>query len=105
MRFCRPSHLAAADLAGCMYLRACVDEAPSISPLMRTGLLREVAGPSGLIVDGHVMPMVCEVGVRTCAIHHSTRAFEYPSVSPSRLLTCRAVRNPKAAQFSHVAMC
>jgi cytochrome P450 len=87
VRSSRPGHLAAADLAGCKYLRACIDEALRMSPPVGTGLMREVAAPGGLVVDGHVVPMGCEVGVGTYSIHHSTRAFEDPFVyRPERWL-------------------
>ncbi|PVI05774.1 cytochrome P450 3A31 [Periconia macrospinosa] len=84
----RPGHLSVADLAGCTYLRACIDEALRMSPPVGTGLMREVVTPGGMVVDGQVVPAGCEVGVGTYAIHHSARAFDDPFVyRPERWLT------------------
>ncbi|KAK8000942.1 Cytochrome P450 [Apiospora marii] len=78
--------LTAATLASCEYLRACIDESLRMSPPVGTGLMREVA-TAGLVVDGQALPVGCEVGVGTYAIHHSAQAYDDPFVyRPERWL-------------------
>lgn len=80
-------NLTAADLASCEYLRACIDESLRMSPPVGTGLMREVATAGGLVVDGQVVPVGCEVGVGTYSIHHSAQAYDDPFVyRPERWL-------------------
>ncbi|KAK8121820.1 hypothetical protein PG984_010490 [Apiospora sp. TS-2023a] len=79
--------LTAANLGSCEYLRACIDESLRMSPPVGTGLMREVATAGGLVVDGQVVPVGCEVGVGTYSIHHSARAYDDPFVyRPERWL-------------------
>ncbi|KAH9892995.1 cytochrome P450 [Xylariomycetidae sp. FL2044] len=77
-------------LAGCLYLRACIDEALRMSPPIGGTLWREqqktsVAEP--LIIDGQVIPPGTQVGVSLYALQHNECYFPAPFIySPERWL-------------------
>ncbi|KAI5923212.1 cytochrome P450 [Camillea tinctor] len=66
-------------LAGCRYLRACIDETLRMSPPVPGTLWRETAKDGSaqqpLIVDGHVIPPGTQVGVNIYSLHHNERYF------------------------------
>lgn len=66
-----------AALAGCGYLRACVDEAMRLSPSVGGIVPREVLA-GGLEVDGVHVPAGTVVGVPHYAIHHNEAYFPRP---------------------------
>ncbi|RYC59483.1 hypothetical protein CHU98_g6718 [Xylaria longipes] len=80
-------------LAGCSYLRACIDEALRMSPPVPGTLWRQqVAGTddnSGpLIIDHHVIPPGTHIGVNTYALQHSEVYFPEPfTFKPERFLS------------------
>ncbi|XDG01693.1 hypothetical protein ABKA04_001308 [Annulohypoxylon sp. FPYF3050] len=77
-------------LAGCQYLRACIDEAMRLSPPAPGVLWREhlpADGNQPFIVDGHVIPRGTIVGVNVYSIHHNEEYFPDPfSYHPERWL-------------------
>ncbi|KAI1206912.1 cytochrome P450 [Annulohypoxylon truncatum] len=77
-------------LAGCHYLRACIDEALRMSPPAPGILWRDLhPGNDDLpfIVDGHVIPRGTTVGVNIYSIHHNEEYFPDPfSFHPERWL-------------------
>ncbi|KAI0017200.1 cytochrome P450 [Xylariomycetidae sp. FL0641] len=79
-------------LAGCRYLRACIDEALRRSPPVPGTLWRELAdegdpGPGPWVVDGHPVPRGTLVGVNTYSLHHDAAAFPEPyAFRPERWL-------------------
>ncbi|KAI0859322.1 cytochrome P450 [Xylaria cubensis] len=87
-------------LAGCLYLRACIDETLRIAPPGTGTFWRELAhddtkenGP--LIIDGHIISPGTQVGVCTYVIHHNEDYFPDPFVfKPERWLE----RNPTSPQ-------
>ncbi|KAI1392971.1 cytochrome P450 [Hypoxylon trugodes] len=65
-------------IAGCQYLRACVDEALRMSPPAAGILWREQASETRgqpLIVDGHVIPEGTVIGVNIYSLHHNEEYF------------------------------
>ncbi|KAI1744957.1 cytochrome P450 [Xylaria scruposa] len=65
------------QLAGCRYLRACLDEGMRMSPPV-PGTLWRMQDPSDeqpLVIDGHVIPRGTLMGVSTYAIHHNEEYF------------------------------
>lgn len=66
-----------AALAGCTYLRACVDEAMRLSPSVGGIVPREVLA-GGIEVDGVRVPAGTVVGVPHYAIHHNEAHFPRP---------------------------
>lgn len=66
-------------LAGCKYLRACIDETMRMSPPAPATLWRELSvtdtSPEPWIVDGHIIPPGIQVGVNTYATHHNEEIF------------------------------
>ncbi|KAG6353747.1 hypothetical protein INS49_005456 [Diaporthe citri] len=77
-------------LAGCRYLRACIDEALRMSPPVpgtpwRELYLNERDRP--LIIDGHVVPPGTQVGVCFYSLHHNEKYFADPfTYRPERWL-------------------
>lgn len=64
-------------LAGCLYLRSCVDEAMRLSPSVAGTLPREVQA-GGIQIDGHYIPEGTVVGTPQYAIHHNPEYFPQP---------------------------
>ena len=64
-------------LAGCSYLRACIDESLRLSPPVAGLLSREVL-PGGLQVGTHVFPAGTDIGTPHYALHHSPEIFPDP---------------------------
>ncbi|KAI0549815.1 cytochrome P450 [Xylaria curta] len=80
-------------LAGCKYLRACIDEALRISPPATGMLWRELApvekeeDKEPLVIDGHVIPHGTQVSVNLYSLHHNAEYFPDPfSFRPERWL-------------------
>lgn len=79
-------------LAGCRYLRACIDETLRMSSPVSGTLWRELAqgeeakgGP--IVVDGHVIPRGTRVGVNIYSLHHNEDYFPEPfAFRPERWL-------------------
>lgn len=76
-------------LAGCRYLRACIDEGMRLSPPVPGIPWREQdpnsSGP--LVIDGHVIPKDTLFGVSAYAIQHNEAYFPDPFVfRPERWL-------------------
>ncbi|KAI0025048.1 cytochrome P450 [Xylariomycetidae sp. FL0641] len=78
-------------LAGCEFLRACIDETLRMSPPVSGTLWRELAegedakGP--FVVDGHVIPPNTQVGVNIYSLHHNEDYFPEPfTFRPERWL-------------------
>ncbi|GAP83066.2 putative benzoate 4-monooxygenase cytochrome P450 protein [Rosellinia necatrix] len=83
-------------LAGCRYLRACIDEALRVSPPVTGMLWRELAaavskkeggggggggggeGEEPLVIDGHVVPRGTQVAVNLYSLHHNAEYFPDP---------------------------
>ncbi|OTB09662.1 hypothetical protein M426DRAFT_316197 [Hypoxylon sp. CI-4A] len=91
-------------LAGCRYLRACIDEALRMSPPVSGTLWRELyaeeRGHGPFIVDGHVIPPGTQVGVSMYAIHHNEKYFAEPfTFQPERWL----VEDPETLTRMHSA--
>lgn len=67
------------ELAGCEYLRACIDETIRMSPTISSTVWREeVPDPSDrarepLMIDGHVIPPGTQVSISICSLHHDER--------------------------------
>ncbi|KAJ8110738.1 hypothetical protein ONZ43_g5796 [Nemania bipapillata] len=73
------------QLAGCRYLRACIDEALRITPPVAGTLWRETCEP--VVIDGHVVPAGTQVGVNSYSIHHNEEYFPRPfEFDPDRWL-------------------
>ncbi|KUJ11448.1 cytochrome P450 [Mollisia scopiformis] len=64
-------------LAGCSYLRACIDESLRMTPPISTTLWRELPADDKepFLVDGHVIPPGTQLGVNMYAIHHNEAYF------------------------------
>lgn len=101
-------------LAGCRYLRACIDEALRMSPPVSGTLWRERApGGSGdddeasrapLVVDGHVVPRGVQVGVNIYALHHNEAYFPEPfAFRPERWLVGEDGAGADALRRMHAA--
>ncbi|KAI1451511.1 cytochrome P450 [Annulohypoxylon moriforme] len=78
-------------LAGCQYLRACIDESLRMSPPSPGTLWRclapEEEGGKPFIVDGYVIPKGTKVGVNTYSLHHNEEYFPKPfTYNPDRWL-------------------
>ncbi|KAK4211987.1 cytochrome P450 [Rhypophila decipiens] len=68
------------QLAGCVYLRACIDEALRMSPPGPTTLWR-VQDPNDkqpLFIDGHLVPRGTTFGVNIYSLHHNEDYFPSP---------------------------
>lgn len=68
------------QLAGCRYLRACVDEALRMSPPVGATLWRQqvAADEKPLIIDGHFIPRGTIFGVNVYALSHNASIFPEP---------------------------
>ncbi|KAI0406581.1 cytochrome P450 [Xylaria palmicola] len=77
-------------IAGCRYLRACIDEALRLSPPVAGTLWRELYPDEQgkpFVVDGHVIPPGTQVGVNIYALHHNEEYFSDPfAFRPERWL-------------------
>ncbi|KAK8108933.1 hypothetical protein PG984_014734 [Apiospora sp. TS-2023a] len=77
-------------LAGCRYLRACIDESLRLASPASGTLWRELGADSNTesyIIDGHVVPRGTVVGVNIYSIHHNPEYFPDPfSFRPERWL-------------------
>lgn len=69
------------SLAGCQYLRACIDESLRMAPPSLATLWREQAADdperdtAPIIIDGHVIPRGAQFGVNLYALHHNEEYF------------------------------
>ncbi|RYP81172.1 hypothetical protein DL769_002120 [Monosporascus sp. CRB-8-3] len=98
-----------AKLAGCQYLRACIDEALRMSPPVPGTLWRHLApeeeGGGPLIVDGHVIPRGTQVGVNIYSLHHNEEYFPDPfAYNPARWLASADSKSGAAAAAARKAM-
>ncbi|KAI1764575.1 cytochrome P450 [Hypoxylon sp. FL1150] len=89
------------QLAGCRYLRACVDEALRMSPPISTTLWREQDqkddSSEPLIVDGQVIPRGTIVGINIYALNHNERYFPDPFVyRPERWIPADTADTPES---------
>jgi cytochrome P450 len=86
-------------LSGCLYLRACFDEALRMTPPAAGMFWRE--SPEDVVVDGHLIPRGTQVCVNTYALHHNERyfpnSFQY---QPERWLDVSAETRRAFAPFS-----
>ncbi|KAL9090556.1 MAG: hypothetical protein Q9159_001900 [Coniocarpon cinnabarinum] len=83
------------QLAGCQYLRACVDEAMRMSPPISGTLWREVCG-QGISVNGDSIVAGTDVGVNPYAFHHNEQIFpDSYQFKPERWIV--SADNPKEA--------
>ncbi|KAI1454900.1 cytochrome P450 [Annulohypoxylon moriforme] len=76
-------------LAGCTYLRACIDEALRMSP-PASGILWREPFPENqaFAVDGHVIPKGTIIGVNIYSVHHNEEYFPDPfTFQPERWLS------------------
>ncbi|TVY83920.1 Cytochrome P450 monooxygenase apf7 [Lachnellula suecica] len=77
--FASSSEIHGTALAGCTFLRACIDEAMRLSPPAPGILWRDLApgddSSQPFVVDGHVIPPNTVVGVNTYSLHHSEDYF------------------------------
>ncbi|KAI0388594.1 cytochrome P450 [Xylariaceae sp. FL0594] len=93
------------QLSGCVYLRACVDEAMRMSPPTPTTLWREQQvrdATEPLVVDGHVIPPGVLVGVNTYALHHNEAYFPEPfTYRPERWLVEEGSGEKKKTSLAH----
>ncbi|RYP11509.1 hypothetical protein DL764_000032 [Monosporascus ibericus] len=91
------------QLAGCSYLRACIDEALRMSPPVPGTLWRQLAyddpHTEPWVVDGHVIPSGTEVGVNIYALHHNEEYFPDPfSFKPERWLAANDDRGGESGK-------
>ncbi|KAF5649395.1 cytochrome P450 monooxygenase [Fusarium sp. NRRL 52700] len=83
-------------LNDCVFTRACIEESMRLSPPAASALWRRVLS-GGQIVDGHVIPAGCNIGVCIYAIHHNELYYPDPFVfNPDRWL-----QNAKLAQSAY----
>lgn len=80
------------QLAGCQYLRACIDETLRMAPPGPGTMWRERSSTDDqsqpLAIDGHVIPEGTLFGVNIYAIHHNEDYFQDPfTFSPERWLS------------------
>ncbi|KAI1119779.1 cytochrome P450 [Nemania abortiva] len=79
------------QLAGCQYLRACINETLRMSSPVSGTLWRELAkeeeGKGAWVVDGHLIPHGTQVGVNIYSLHHNEEYFPQPfAFRPERWL-------------------
>ncbi|KAI1259673.1 cytochrome P450 [Xylariaceae sp. FL1019] len=70
-------------LSGCLYLRACFDEALRMSPPIGGTLWRQAVAANGLsseplVIDGCTIPPGTEIGVNIYSLHHNEEYFPRP---------------------------
>lgn len=84
------SDICGSALAGCWYLRACIDESLRLASPASGTLWRGLGADSdakSYIIDGHVIPRCTVVGVNIYSIHHNSEYFLDPfSFQPERWL-------------------
>ncbi|KAK9794166.1 putative Cytochrome P450 [Seiridium cardinale] len=77
--FSSGSDIRGTSLAGCRYLRACIDESLRISPPGPGIFWRERAADDSdsqpLVIDGHVIPPGTVFGLNTYSLHHDENYF------------------------------
>ncbi|KAI0013566.1 benzoate 4-monooxygenase cytochrome P450 [Xylariaceae sp. FL0662B] len=86
-------------LAGCKYLRACINEALRMSPPVAGTLWREQLDTSRqFVVDGHLIPKGVQVGVNVYAIHHHEKYFPDPfQYKPERWISSSSENESQAS--------
>ncbi|KAI1120117.1 cytochrome P450 [Nemania abortiva] len=89
-----------AQLMGCEYLRACIDETLRMSPPSLTTLWREHdkddKDESPLVVDGIVIPPGTQVGINMYSLHHNEEYFpDSYTFSPDRWLHPKLPETPE----------
>ncbi|KAI0201209.1 benzoate 4-monooxygenase cytochrome P450 [Astrocystis sublimbata] len=93
-------------LAGCRYLRACINESLRMSPPVPGTLWREKLPADGspvLVVDGHAIPPGTQVGVNIYALHHNPEYFPEPfTYSPERWLSSNSANNTGLADKGNI---
>ncbi|KAF7175181.1 hypothetical protein CNMCM7691_006585 [Aspergillus felis] len=86
-------------LRSCRYLRACIDEAPRMSPPVGGVLLREVGS-----VDGNVLHEGCIVSPGIYSIHHNPDYFPRPhEYKPERWLPGSELNSKNEREASRAA--
>ncbi|KAI1389023.1 cytochrome P450 [Hypoxylon trugodes] len=101
-KFTSGSQIRGPSLAGCQYLRACIDETLRMSPPV-AGILWREAYPSEqpFIVDGHMIPHGTVVGVNIYSIHYNKEYFPDPyTFRPERWLDDAKTVRDAFAPFS-----
>jgi cytochrome P450 len=84
-------------LTSCTYLRACIDETLRLSPPVGTALWREVRA-GGALIDGHLIPVGCDVGTPIYSIHHNPAYYPDPfTFLPDRWIVGEGVARAQAA--------
>jgi len=82
-------------LAGCKYLRACLDEAMRMSPPISSTLWREVIADD-YMVDGKKIPKGADIAINPYAFHHNEEIFpDSFTFNPERWIP--SADNPKEA--------
>ncbi|KAI1272216.1 benzoate 4-monooxygenase cytochrome P450 [Xylaria sp. FL0933] len=94
-------------LAGCQYLRACINESLRMSPPVPGTLWREQLpydGDKPLVVDGHVIPRGTQVGVNIYALHHNPEYFPDPfTYNPDRWLSPSTKGKPSVGEEPQIS--
>ncbi|KAI1405733.1 cytochrome P450 [Hypoxylon fuscum] len=90
-----------AQLMGCQYLRACIDETLRMSPPSLATLWREQDNDhdnrSPLVIDGHVIPPGTQVGVNLYSLHHNEEYFpDSYSFIPERWIAPTSSESPES---------
>ena len=86
-------------LNGCVYLRACIDEALRLCPPAGSALWRQVL-KGGIQVDGEFIPEGYDVGTGLFAVHHNPAHFPESSKFVPERFTDADISNPAFAPFS-----
>lgn len=89
------------QLAGCRYLRACIDEALRMSPPISANLWRQQVetDEKPLFIDGHFIPRGTIFGVNIYALSHNDSIFPDPfEYKPERWLPANST-DPKTNTF------
>lgn len=89
--FKKGSEISGLNLAGCRYLRACINEALRLNPPAPGTLWRELAPEDAdrpFLVDGNLIPRGTMVGVNVYSLHHNEEYFPEPfRFNPDRWLS------------------